>query len=103
MPAALGLICLWLDLASDSHRTRSDLNDPLIECGTIRDWLVPYIGGGDAFDPPVPSWWGLSGLPPIVMQSSGAALITTLDYTVPAVPPGGHRRYGAPHRRPIRK
>ncbi len=103
MPASLGLICLWLDLASDSHRTRSDLNDPLIECGTIRDWLVPYIGGGDAFDPPVPSWWGLSGLPPIVMQSSGAALITTLDCTVPAVPPGDHRRYGAPHRRPIRK
>lgn len=51
MPAALRLTCLWLDLASDSHRTHSDLNDPLIECGKIRDWLVPYIGGGDAFDP----------------------------------------------------
>ncbi|WP_104090283.1 alpha/beta hydrolase [Arthrobacter sp. GMC3] len=71
-PAALGLICPWMDLVSDSNGTRMNRTDPLIETGMIRDWLVPYVGTGDVHNPLVsPVYGDLSGLPPIVMQSSG--------------------------------
>jgi epsilon-lactone hydrolase len=72
LPAALGLICPWADLAIDIEGTRPVLRDPLILPSMCAEWAPRYAG------PSYPQWHGISpvygdmaGLPPIIMQTAG--------------------------------
>jgi acetyl esterase/lipase len=72
LPAALGLICPWADLAIDVEETRPILRDPLILPSMCAEWAPRYTGSSDPRSPGVsPVYGDMSGLPPIVMQSAG--------------------------------
>lgn len=99
-PAALGLICPWLDLAADAARTRIANLDPLIIPSIVTEWVEPYLAGGDATDPLIsPVLGDLSGLPPIVVHSAGHdPLAVDVDALVAGVAAHGggvieHTRY----------
>lgn len=71
-PAALGLICPWLDLAVDRAATRPPAKDPLIIPSLIAEWCTFYAGTHDAREPGIsPVYGNLASLPPIVMHSAG--------------------------------
>lgn len=71
-PAALGLICPWLDLAIDQAATRPAAKDPLIIPSLIAEWYTFYAGTYDAREPGIsPIYGNLTALPPIVMHSAG--------------------------------
>lgn len=71
-PAALGLICPWLDLAVDRDAARSAGKDPLIVPSLTAEWCTFYAGTHDARDPGIsPVHGNLASLPPIVMHSAG--------------------------------
>ncbi len=71
-PAALGLICPWLDLATDQAAARSPGNDPLIIPSLTAEWCRFYAGTCDAGDPRIsPIHGDLASLPPIIMHSAG--------------------------------
>lgn len=71
-PAALGLICPWLDLAADHAATRPPGRDPLIIPSLITEWSQFYAGASDPRDPRISPLHGdLDSLPPIVMHSAG--------------------------------
>ncbi|AEF42755.1 Putative hydrolase [Hoyosella subflava DQS3-9A1] len=72
LPAGLGLICPWLDLASDTAGTRAAGRDPLVIPKMTAEWATPYTGQADPADPLIsPARGVLAGLPPIVMHSAG--------------------------------
>jgi epsilon-lactone hydrolase len=72
MPAALGLICPWADLAIDIEQTRPLLRDPLILPSMCAEWAPRYIGSCDPRVPGIsPVYGDMAGLPPIVLQSAG--------------------------------
>lgn len=72
LPAALGLISPWADLAIDIEQTRPVLRDPLIMPSMCAEWAPRYVG---SFDPRLPGispvYGDMTGLPPIVMQTAG--------------------------------
>jgi monoterpene epsilon-lactone hydrolase len=72
LPAALGLICPWADLALDIDEMRPLLRDPLILPSMTAEWAPRYAG---SFDPRLPGispvYGDMAGLPPIVMQTAG--------------------------------
>ncbi|MGB9302967.1 MAG: alpha/beta hydrolase [Mycobacterium sp.] len=72
LPAALGLICPWADLALDVDEMRPVLRDPLILPSMTAEWAPRYAG---SFDPRLPGispvYGDMTGLPPIVMQTAG--------------------------------
>jgi len=72
LPAALGLICPWADLAIDIDEMRPVLRDPLILPSMCAEWAPRYAG---PFDPRLPGispvYGDMTGLPPIVMQTAG--------------------------------
>lgn len=71
-PAALALICPWLDLAIDQAAARLAANDPLIIPPLTSQWCTFYCGQHDAHDPRIsPVHGDLASLPPIVMHSAG--------------------------------
>jgi acetyl esterase/lipase len=71
-PAALGLICPWLDLAADQAATRLPARDPLIIPSLIAEWCTFYTGTHDAHEPGIsPIYGDLASLPPTVMHSAG--------------------------------
>ncbi|OBY32585.1 hypothetical protein ACT18_06970 [Mycolicibacter kumamotonensis] len=71
-PAALALICPWLDLAIDQAAARLAANDPLIIPALTSQWCTFYCGQHDAHDPRIsPVHGDLASLPPIVMHSAG--------------------------------
>lgn len=71
-PAALGLICPWLDLAADQTASRSPAKDPLIIPSLIAEWCTFYAGTFDAHEAGIsPIYGDLAALPPIVMHSAG--------------------------------
>lgn len=71
-PAALGLICPWLDLAVDQAAARPPGKDPLIIPALTAEWCKFYMGTCDARDPGIsPIYGDLTSLPPIVMHSAG--------------------------------
>ncbi|MGB3325645.1 MAG: alpha/beta hydrolase [Mycolicibacterium fortuitum] len=75
-PAALGLICPWLDLAPDQLAVRPATNDPALLPSLVTEWCRNYVGTGDARQAGVsPVYGDLSSLPPIVMHSAGDDLI----------------------------
>jgi monoterpene epsilon-lactone hydrolase len=72
LPAAVGLICPWLDLDADVARTRTAASDPLILPRMTTEWAVPYVGEHAATEPAIsPVFGDLSRLPPIVVHSAG--------------------------------
>ncbi len=72
LPAGLGLISPWLDLARDIDRRRSARRDPLMAPSLISEWAVPYVGSGDPQAPAIsPVYGDLAGLPQVVVHSSG--------------------------------
>lgn len=72
LPAALGLICPWADLAIDVEATRPVLRHPLILPSMAAEWAPRYVGSADPRLPGVsPVYGDMAGLPPIVMQSAG--------------------------------
>ncbi len=72
VPAALGLICPWLDLALDQAAARPPGRDPLIIPSLTAEWCTFYAGQHDAHDPGIsPIHGDLTSLPPIVMHSAG--------------------------------
>ncbi|MBP2454794.1 alpha/beta hydrolase [Mycolicibacterium lutetiense] len=71
-PAALGLICPWLDLALDADALRPPRKDPLIVPELIAEWCTFYVGNRDAREPGIsPIYGNVASLPPIVMHSAG--------------------------------
>lgn len=99
-PAALGLICPWLDLALDQAASRSAGKDPLIIPALTAEWCTFYAGKHDARDPGIsPIHGNLASLPPIVMHSAGddplAADADELESEIAAQSSGPliHRRY----------
>lgn len=72
LPAALGLICPWADLAIDVEQTRPALRDPLILPSMAFEWAPRYVGSCDPRLPGIsPVYGDMAGLPPIVMQTAG--------------------------------
>lgn len=71
-PAAIGLICPWLDLAADAAGTRTARRDPLIVPEMLTGWVTAYTGGNTPpTDPSVSPLHGdLRDLPPLVVHSS---------------------------------
>ena len=71
LPAALGLICPWADLAIDIDETRPVLLDPLILPSMCAEWAPRYVGSSDPRCPGIsPVYGDMTGLPPMVMQSA---------------------------------
>jgi acetyl esterase/lipase len=72
LPAALGLICPWADLAIDVEEMRPVLRDPLILPSMTAEWAPRYSG---SFDPRLPGispvYGDMADLPPIIMQTAG--------------------------------
>lgn len=100
VPAALGLICPWLDLAVDQAAARSAVKDPLIIPSLTTEWCTFYAGKHDAREPGIsPIHGNLASLPPIVMHSAGddplAVDADRLEREIAAQSSGRliHRRY----------
>jgi monoterpene epsilon-lactone hydrolase len=72
LPAALGLISPWADLAIDIDGIRPVLRDPLIIPSMCAEWAPRYAGPSDPRLPGIsPVYGDTAGLPPIIMQSAG--------------------------------
>ena len=72
LPAALGVICPWADLAVDIDGMRPVLRDPLILPSMCAEWAPRYVGSADPRLPGIsPVYGDMAGLPPIIMQSAG--------------------------------
>jgi monoterpene epsilon-lactone hydrolase len=72
LPAALGLICPWADLAIDIAELRPVLRDPLILPSMCAEWAPRYVGSSDPRLPGIsPVYGDMAGLPPIIMQTAG--------------------------------
>jgi acetyl esterase/lipase len=100
LPAALGLICPWADLAVDVEAMRPALRDPLIIPAMAAEWAPRYVGTADPRLPGVSPVYGeMAGLPPIVMQSAGDDPISfdanKIEAAVAGTPSGiiAHRRF----------
>lgn len=72
-PAAVGLICPWLDLVADTTRTRVARRDPLIVPEMLTGWVTAYTGGATPPSDPFvsPLYGDLRNLPPVVVHSAG--------------------------------
>ena len=72
LPAVLGLICPWADLALDCKGRRPENRDPLITPAMASVWAPRYAGEQDPSLPGIsPVYGDFAGLPPIVLQSAG--------------------------------
>ena len=64
LPAALGLICPWADLAIDVDQMRPVLRDPLILPSMCAEWAPRYVGSSDPRLPGIsPVYGDMTGLP----------------------------------------
>jgi cation diffusion facilitator CzcD-associated flavoprotein CzcO/acetyl esterase/lipase len=71
-PAAIGLICPWLDLSADTGGTRLHVPNPVMTLGMAERWARDYVAGNDSKQPAISPLHGdLRGLPPIVLQYAG--------------------------------
>lgn len=82
LPAALGLICPWVDLTPQATARRPEAPlDPLLSRSRINRFAVSYLNGADPTDPLAsPLLADLQGLPPFVVQWAGD------DYLAPDGP-----------------
>jgi monoterpene epsilon-lactone hydrolase len=101
-PAALGLICPWLDLTRDVSGPRAVApREPILSPGLTSSWAMAYVGAGDAASPAISPLLGeLGGLPPIVLHSAGDDLLLEdaerLEHKLSALGPEAeleHRRH----------
>jgi acetyl esterase/lipase len=72
-PAAVGLICPWLDLVPDIAGTRPPApGEPLLSRRALTAWARAYVGPHDPRDPRIsPVHGDLTGLPPIALDWAG--------------------------------
>lgn len=72
LPAAVAMICPWLDLVPDCEGTRPRSNgDALLSPDTLAVWARAYADGAGAREPLVsPLRADLDGLPPLILHSS---------------------------------
>jgi acetyl esterase/lipase len=77
LPAALGLICPWLDPWADLARSRRPApREPILNPGLMNAYALAYLGDHDVSDPGVTLLSrDLGGLPPIVLHSCGDDLV----------------------------
>jgi len=78
LPAAIGLISPWLDLAADIDGVRGPApRDLLLNRTLLRVWAGAHLSGGaDPRDPLVsPLYADLAGLPPLVVHTTDDELI----------------------------
>jgi epsilon-lactone hydrolase len=76
-PAAVGMLCPWLDLTADVAGTRQSApREPLLTPAGIARWAAAYTNGCDPTDPAISPLFGdLSGLPPLVLEYAGDDLL----------------------------
>lgn len=74
-PAAVAMICPWLDLTAEGARLRGTApREPLLTPDALARWAEAYTT--DATDPLVsPLLGNLAGLPPLVLHSAGDDLL----------------------------
>jgi cation diffusion facilitator CzcD-associated flavoprotein CzcO/acetyl esterase/lipase len=72
-PAAVALLCPWLDLTCEASRRRAGAPRPtLCTAQTLDRWAELYAGGHDRADPQISPLHGdLSGLAPLLVVSAG--------------------------------
>jgi epsilon-lactone hydrolase len=71
LPAALGLVCPWADLALDIEGRRPEGRDPLITPAMASVWAPRYAGAQQPRLPEIsPVYGDMAGLPPVVLQSA---------------------------------
>ncbi|WP_050897320.1 alpha/beta hydrolase, partial [Patulibacter medicamentivorans] len=72
-PAAVALICPWVDLLADVDGTRAvDPREPLLTRDGLRGWAAAYLAGADPRRPTAsPARGALDGLPPTLVHSAG--------------------------------
>lgn len=71
LPAALGLISPWLDLAADAEGRRPAGRDPLVTKRQTAIWARNYVQEHDYRNPEISPIYGtFDGLPPIVLHSA---------------------------------
>lgn len=69
-PAALLLLCPWLDLTSNGGDAGD--RDPLLPCAAVERWASLYLNGADPRDPrSSPLLADLSSLPPTLVHAAG--------------------------------
>lgn len=86
LPAALGLICPWLNLASDAMGTRIERHDPLISTSMTAEWVRAYAGDTPCEHPGISPVLGkVNGLPPIVLHSARPAALAVGTRSGPVV------------------
>lgn len=73
LPAALGLICPWLDLVPDIEGAREGSSrEPVLDVAWLARAASEYVGAADPAHPAISPLRGrLEGLPPIVLASAG--------------------------------
>lgn len=71
LPAALGLICPWVDLTdATAAGRRTSPRDPVLSAGFLEKCRRAYVGTADASDPLIsPGLADLAGLPPMVIHT----------------------------------
>lgn len=72
-PAAVALICPWLDLTRAASERRASLSQPLLVTSAVLSrWADGYADAGAARQQEISPLYGeLGGLPPLLMQSAG--------------------------------
>lgn len=77
MPAAVVLLSPYVDLLNnDDDRVRNAKNDRFLDVFEMRRWAELYAGGHSLDDPLVSPLFGdLSGLPPILLQTSSSEVL----------------------------
>jgi acetyl esterase/lipase len=79
LPAVLGLVCPWLDLASAARARRGPApKEPILTEGLLARFARAYIAAGDPCDPLISPLQGdLRGLPPLVIHVGADDLIAS--------------------------
>jgi cation diffusion facilitator CzcD-associated flavoprotein CzcO/acetyl esterase/lipase len=79
LPAALALICPWLDLVPDVGGTRAPSpGEALLTRDALSTWARAYVGAGSAEDPAIsPLHGSFEGLPPLIVHSAADDLLAS--------------------------
>lgn len=94
-PAAVGMICPWLDLAPDHAGTRPrSRRDPILTPAATTAWARAYANGHGPDDPAVSPLHGdLDGLPPLILHSAAHDMLATdAEHLAARAPDIEHRR-----------
>lgn len=77
LPAALGVLCPWIDLVADlEHRRPPAPREPILSAQMLAEAARDYLAGADASTPLASPLRGdLRGLPPIVLSSAADDLL----------------------------